>query len=89
MKLQSFAIRQALEEGRHADAIRLVMERFCIDIPHAELIIKTTSDFGYGIRIWIGPQPYEWFDGHFYGHWSNTAKDYSEISVISATVFLR
>lgn len=89
MKLESFAIRQALEEGRHSEAVLAVLAHFSITLHSPEIKIKIDEDIGYGIRAWVGPQPYVWFDGDFWYPWSNKVKHYSGIDVVSATIFLK
>ena len=89
MKLEAFALQSAIYEGRHEAAVRLLLQHFGIKLPDAQLHIKTEHDIGYGIRAWVGSDPYEWYEGSFYfpaPDW-NTDRDYSRVKIVSATVW--
>lgn len=68
MKLQSYAIREALVEGRHMDAARLLARLYGVDISDQQESLKITRQHhtDYAIRVWLGRYAFEWEAGNFY-----------------------
>jgi len=89
MKLQSFVIQQAIADGRYEDAVRLLLQHFRINLPGVQVHITTDIDIGYGIRAWVGSDPYEWYEGNFYfpALDGSAGRDYSRVEIVSATVW--
>lgn len=91
MKLESYLLQTAISEGRYEDAVRLLLQHFRINLPGVQVHIKPDIDTGYGIRVWVGSDPYEWYEGAFFfpaPDWS-TDRDYSKVEVVSATVWIK
>jgi len=89
MKLECFVLQSAIYEGQYEKAVHMLLEHFGINLPGVEFAIKIDHDSSYGIRAWVGEDPYEWYEGSFYfpaSDWS-TDRDYSSVKTVSATVW--
>lgn len=72
MKLHSYAIREALVEGRHMDAARLLAWHNCVEmgLEQEEIKIMHNHHTDYAIRIRIGRCGFEWEAGKFHSLYS-------------------
>jgi len=89
MKLESYILQTAISEGQYEEAVRLLLQHFGINLPGVQVHIKPDIDIGYGLRVWVGSDPYEWYEGNFFfpaPDW-NTCRDYSRVDNVTATVW--
>lgn len=88
MKLESFVIRQAIADGDYYAAARALLDHFNIHLDDVAMSFVVDTDCCYGLRVWVGSAPYEWFDGEFY--FLSTAKiEYKNIKTLNVKVWLK
>jgi hypothetical protein len=90
MKLISYVIREALLAGDYIGAVNYLLGTWEISLPHAEHHTRILPDVGMGMRVWLGPDPYEWYEGGFFYPKPKpiTGRDYSGLEIISVTIWL-
>jgi hypothetical protein len=91
MKLESYALQNAIYEGRHEEAVRGLLQHFGINLPDAQLSIKIASDLRYGIRVWANTKCFQWYEGElgFFFPTSYVRGEPLRAKVITATVWMR
>lgn len=89
MKLESYALQNAIYEGRHEEAVRGLLQHFGINLPDARLNIQTGTDSGYGIRVWLNTKCFQWWEGGFFFPTSYVIGEPLRAKVITATVWTR
>jgi len=90
MKLISYVIREALLAGDYIGAVNYLLGNWEISLPPVEHHTTIMPDIGIGMRVWLGGDPYEWYEGDFFYPKIKpiTCRDYSGLEIISVTIWL-